>query len=106
MSEHYDLVCENGYKHGSCKCGAKDKKVRKIVCGNPEHQKNSLNKIGDSVSTKLSELYDLINEFASATGQSKLDKDRNTHEEFALLAHDAVIAAKSQYDTAQRALWP
>ncbi len=105
MGQHFDLVCQYGYKHGTCRCVSKDKVVRKMECNTPSHAEKPKNG-ATTESGKLQELYDIINDFAEATQQGKLDTAVNTHEEFVLLAHNATVTAKHNSDAATRALWP
>lgn len=105
MSQHFELVCQHGYKHGQCRCPSKDKTVRRMVCNIPEHAQNS-NLVPNNEADKLGELYDAINGFAKAVGEIQLDPNLNTHEEYVLLAHNSAVKAAQDRDAAQAALWP
>lgn len=102
MSQHFNLVCEHGFTHGTCRCPAKDKATRLTKCNNPEHAKTAQvqNKTADMV---IAELCDAIAEFAKAVGHVP---KATTVDEYLLVAHDATEAAKANANAAQAALWP
>jgi hypothetical protein len=102
MSTHFSTVCEYGYTHSTCRCAVKDKTIRLIVCNNAEHAKAPKNKTSGS---EVLDLKQAINDIAPSVGKVGLRTDRPV-EEYLMLAHEIEVAAKSNYDTAQRSLWP